>query len=63
MDKKFVVKMIQNCFKQYYEEDSIPIENQELEQLANRILSIKQEEPAINLYEVVNDIVYEFMTD
>ncbi|WML30789.1 YqzH family protein [Neobacillus sp. OS1-32] len=63
MEKKFIVKMIQNCFKQYYEEDSIPIGNQELEQLANRILSIKQEEPATNLYEVVNDIVYEFMID
>ncbi|MEH7414800.1 YqzH family protein [Neobacillus drentensis] len=63
MEKKLVVKMIKNCFKQYYETDSSPISEQDLEWLTNRILELKKGEPAADLYEVVNDVVYEFLTD
>lgn len=62
MEKKLVVKMIKNCFKQYYEMDSSPIVEKDLEELASRILQTKLEEPAADLYEVVNDVVYEFLT-
>ena len=62
MDKKLVVKMIKNCFKQYYVADSTPIGDKDLEELTNRILQLKEDEPATDLYEVINDTVYEFLT-
>ena len=62
MDKKLVMKMIKNCFKQYYEGDSTPIGDKELEKLTNRILQLKEDEPSADLYEVINDTVYEFLT-
>jgi hypothetical protein len=62
VDKKLISKMIKNCFKQYYEPDSMPIGEKELEELINRILQTNAEEPTADLYEVVNDTVYEFLT-
>ncbi|MBT2656486.1 hypothetical protein J7E81_14795 [Bacillus sp. ISL-18] len=63
MDKKLVVKMIKNCFRQYYETDSLPVSEQDLTKLTNRILEWKKGEPTVDLYEVVNDVVYEFLTN
>ncbi|MDP4083759.1 MAG: YqzH family protein [Bacillota bacterium] len=64
MNKKLVYKMIRNCFKQYYSElDSWPIDEEELEALYKKILQFKVEEPHANLHEVINDMVYEFLTN
>ncbi|MFJ7725460.1 YqzH family protein [Neobacillus sp. NPDC097160] len=63
MEKKLVVKMIKNCFKQYYEGDSVPIGDSDLEVLTGRIFQLKEEDPTADLYEVVNDVVYEFLAD
>ncbi|EKN69694.1 hypothetical protein BABA_09716 [Neobacillus bataviensis LMG 21833] len=63
MEKKLVVKMIRNCFKQYYEGDAMPIGEQDLEELTRRVFQIKEEEPTADLFEVVNDAVYEFLAD
>lgn len=63
MEKKLINKMIINCFKQYYEADSIPISMQDLEILAAQIAAVKEEDPEVDLYEIVNDIVYAFLTD
>jgi hypothetical protein len=63
VDKKLVVKMIKNCFKQYYEEDATPIGDRALEDLVERIIQTKKEEPSADLYEVVNDMVYEFLAN
>ncbi|MGG3470876.1 YqzH family protein [Neobacillus pocheonensis] len=62
MEKKLVVKMIKNCFKQYYEADSIPVDEKDLEVLVNRVLQTKEEESNADLFELVNDAVYEFLT-
>jgi hypothetical protein len=63
MEKKLIIKMIRNCFKQYYSEaDSLPMSSNDLEALADRIIQIKVEEPTVDLYEAVNDTVYEFLT-
>jgi hypothetical protein len=63
MEKKLVIKMVKNCFKQYYSEvDSLPISSNDLEALAERIIQIKAEQPTVELYEAVNDMVYEFLT-
>jgi hypothetical protein len=63
MEKKLIIKMIKNCFKQYYSEvDSLPMSSNDLEGLADRIIQIKVEQPTVDLYEAVNDTVYEFLT-
>jgi hypothetical protein len=63
MEKKLILKMIRNCFKQYYSEvDSLPMSSNDLEALAERIIQIKVEQPTVDLYEAVNDTVYEFLT-
>ncbi len=63
MEKKLVIKMIRNCLKQYYEADSMPIGDKDLENLSKRIFQIKEEDPPADLFEVVNDVVYEFLAD
>jgi hypothetical protein len=64
VEKKLISKMIQNCFKQYYSDaDTLPLNNEEMDMLCNQIVKIKSEEPGIDLYEVVNDRVYEFLTN
>ncbi|MED3561725.1 MULTISPECIES: YqzH family protein [Bacillus] len=63
MDKKLVIKMIRNCFKQYNAEaDSLPMSDKELEKLYYQVLQTKTLEPEADLYEVINDTVYEFLT-
>lgn len=63
MEKKLIIKMIKNCFKQYYSEvDSLPMNSEDLEELANRIIQMKADQPTVDLYEAVNDMVYEFLT-
>jgi hypothetical protein len=63
MEKKLIIKMVKNCFKQYYSEvDSLPMSSNDLEALADRIIQIKIEQPTVDLYEAVNDTVYEFLT-
>lgn len=63
MEKKLIIKMIKNCFKQYYSEvESLPMSSDDLEELADRIIQIKVEQPNVDLYDAVNDTVYEFLT-
>lgn len=62
MEKKLIVKMIKKCFKQYCEADSLPISEEELEELTQRILLAKEKEQTADLYELINDAVYEFLT-
>jgi hypothetical protein len=63
MERKLIIKMIKSCFKQYYSEvDSLPMSSNDLEALADQIIQIKAEQPALDLYEAVNDTVYEFLT-
>jgi hypothetical protein len=63
VDKKLISKMIQNCFKQYYSDDTLPLNNEDMDMLRSQILKIKNEEPGIDLYEAVNDQVYAFLTN
>ncbi|NRD80660.1 hypothetical protein HPT25_25370 [Bacillus sp. BRMEA1] len=61
MEKKLIMKMIKNCFKQYYEAGPLPLTAQDLEELTQKILQLKEEEPTVELYEAINDAVYEFL--
>nr|WP_263325823.1 YqzH family protein [Neobacillus sp. Marseille-Q6967] len=63
MDKKLVIKMIKNCFKQYYAEgETLPMSTDDLDRLGDRIIELKTEHPSIDLHELINDMVYEFLT-
>jgi hypothetical protein len=62
MEKKLIKKMILNCFKQYYEADPIPLNEKDMGKLIEEILKTKEEEPYADLYEVINDRVYEFLS-
>ncbi|MFJ5715640.1 YqzH family protein [Neobacillus sp. NPDC093127] len=63
MEKKLVIKMIRNCLKQYYEADSMPIGDKDLDELTQRIFQIKEDEPTADLFDIVNDTVYEFLAN
>lgn len=63
MDKRFIEKMIENCLKQYDSElELLHVTSNEMDQLYNQICEAKTAEPDTDLYEVVNDVVYEFLT-
>lgn len=62
MDRKLIFKMVLNCLKQYNENgESLSITSKEFEEIYNKILFIKKKEDT--LYDVVNDVVYGYITD
>lgn len=62
MNKKFIQKMIQNCFKQYDPNAEIlPIGPEEMEKLCQKVMKKIAEDPKVELYELINDTVYEFI--
>ncbi|MFD3447842.1 YqzH family protein [Microbacteriaceae bacterium 4G12] len=63
MENIFFKKMIQNCFYQYhYTKESLPLSEEDYEQLLANIEQARKEYPAIDLHEIVEDVVYEFLT-
>ncbi len=63
MDKRLIEKMIKNCLKQYdSDREMLPIGSKKMDQLYNRIHEAKAMEPEADLHEIVNDVVYEFLT-
>lgn len=64
MNKKLIQKMIQNCFKQYDPHaETLPIGPVEMEKLCRKILTKIAEDPKIELYELINDTVYEYIAE
>jgi hypothetical protein len=63
MDKKFILKMIEQNFKQYHRDlETSPLGEEDCEQLYLKIIEIKTETNA-DLYDIVNDVIYEFLTN
>jgi hypothetical protein len=63
MEKKFIIKLITNCFSQYeYERDLLDVNVEDLEEMYIEVLKEKEEEPASSLHDIVNDVVYEYLT-
>lgn len=63
MDKKLVLKMIKQNFKQYYRDLEVnPLSEEDSELLYNQVTKLKAETNA-DLYDIVNDVIYEFLTD
>ena len=61
MDRTFIFKMIQSCLKQYNE--SISINSVEYAEMYDKINVIKKEEAESELYDIVNDVVYGYITN
>lgn len=62
MDKKLIMKMVKNCFLQYSPGgESVALSTEEFEMMYRNIAEMKAREPDIDLYEIVNDVVYEFL--
>ncbi|MBY0122495.1 YqzH family protein [Bacillus sp. S/N-304-OC-R1] len=61
MDRTFIYKMIQNCLKQY--NDTISIDSPEFEEMYNKINKMKYEEKETHLHDIVNDVVYGYITN
>lgn len=61
MEITLLKKMIRNCLAQYgYEAD--PLSEKDYEHLSDRILAIKSQEPTEDLYAIIHDVVYEYIT-
>lgn len=64
MDKKLIFKMVQNCLKQYNKDHhSLPLKSKEFEDIYHKIISIKDSEKENDLHDIVNDVVYGYITD
>jgi hypothetical protein len=63
MDRKFILKMVQHSFKQYHRDLEIdPLPEIEFVQLYEQISLIKEKTNA-DLRDIVNDVVYEYLTN
>ncbi|MBX9972928.1 YqzH family protein [Cytobacillus firmus] len=64
MNKKLIYKMVQNCLKQYNEDShSISFESREFTEIFNKVIEEKNKETDSELHEIVNDVVYGYITD
>lgn len=61
MDKKLIRKMVQKCFVQYRHEGSLPFGEAEFEEIYEKIVELKSDEPETDLHDIINDVVYEFL--
>lgn len=63
MDEKLLQKMIRNCFLQYHHDlDSVPLTAKEYTELINLIKKEKESNPDQDIYDLINDLVYEYLT-
>lgn len=64
MERKLVYKMIRSSMKQYYHGDeSFPLTEKDYEDLYKRVVAIKRSAEETELHEVIQDVVYEFLTN
>lgn len=59
MEKKLIYKMIRQCFQQYEHVAS----DEDYEELYEQIIEKQTQEEPIALYELINDVVYEYLTN
>jgi hypothetical protein len=63
MDKKFILKMIQQSFKQYHRDLEVdPLRGEEYVQLYEQIIHLKEKTNS-DLHDIVNDVIYEYLTN
>jgi YqzH-like protein len=63
MDEKWLTKLIRNCLRQYgYDPESLPLNDSEWKQLREKILFAITNDEEMDVYEIVNDVIYEYIT-
>uniref|UniRef100_C5D422 YqzH-like protein n=1 Tax=Geobacillus sp. (strain WCH70) TaxID=471223 RepID=C5D422_GEOSW len=63
MDEKWIKKLIRNCFLQYgHDTESLFLHDFEWKQLCEKILLEKTNHEDMDMYEIVNDVIYEYIT-
>lgn len=63
MDKRFIFKMVENCLKQYNQEADFSVESKEFSEIFHKITQFRQEHKKADLHDIVNDVVYGYITD
>ncbi|KPB03806.1 YqzH family protein [Bacillus sp. CHD6a] len=63
MERNLVKKMIRNCFVQYqHNVESVPLSEEEYEKMAEEVSKVVAQDPASDVFDVVNDVVYEYLS-
>jgi len=63
VENKLLRKMIRNCFIQYQHDlESVPLSEEDYIRMTAEITEILQKEDASDVFEVVNDVVYEYLS-
>ncbi len=63
MERNLVKKMIRNCFIQYQHDfESVPLNEEEYEKMASEVNQLTSEDPTLDVFEVVQDVVYEYLS-
>ncbi|MBB3867336.1 hypothetical protein JTI59_08020 [Parageobacillus toebii] len=63
MDEKWLKKLIRNCFLQYgHDTESLFLHDFEWKQLCEKILLEKTNHEDMDMYEIVHDVIYEYIT-
>ncbi|WP_010284464.1 YqzH family protein [Bacillus timonensis] len=63
MEDAFIRKLIRNNLYQYgHERDSIPLSEEDYKVLVKKIKKQKELERDTDLHDIINDIVYEYLT-
>lgn len=63
LNEKWLKKLIRNCFLHYkHDVELFPLTDSEWHELCTKIILEKQKHPTIDLYEIVHDVVYDYLT-
>jgi hypothetical protein len=63
VENKLLRKMIRNCFIQYQHDlESVPLSEEDYIRMTAEITEILQKEETSDVFEVVNDVVYEYLS-
>ncbi|WP_026675012.1 YqzH family protein [Alkalihalobacterium bogoriense] len=62
MDKEFLYKKIKQITESYIQDEFISISEIELQQLLNTIYKKVEQGESEDLYEIIHDVIYEWLT-
>ncbi|WP_204417687.1 YqzH family protein [Bacillus tianshenii] len=63
MENKLLRKMIRNCFIQYQHDlESVPLSEEDYIRMTAEITEILRTDDASDVFEIVNDVVYEYLS-
>lgn len=63
MNEALIRNMIRNCFYQYhYTKETLPLSESDYKQLLGEVQRMQRNQPNAELYEMIEDVVYEFIT-